>query len=379
MKKSLSLLLLTFLGLAASAQRIEVSTGLPGALGSLSTWNGGGRLTNLAYPQVYWFTNQGTTNWAIPSGAKSLRIQAVAPGGAGASGARGPAGTIRSGGGAGGGGSYGEVNVRVSDLWTNTLSIVVPASPIGGGSVTTDDTYGTNGSAAATCAIYCGPAANTNILMVVFGGNPGVGGDNNGSAGGNAGSYGLFQGSAGAASSATGGVGANASVVSFGLAGIGGGAGGGISSADVPSGGGFGGGTLFTFPNITSPGGGSPGVSGTNIIVGAYSNIFGIHLHGWYGGGGGGSSTNSAGGNGADGYGWGSGGGGGGASLNGFASGKGGNGGPGAVSITVYCAFPSIAAPEWIGAAAQWTMDAVSFIRHVGIPLLEMSKEQVNQ
>ena len=40
MKKSLSLLLLTFLGLAASAQRIEVSTGLPGLLGGLSTGNG---------------------------------------------------------------------------------------------------------------------------------------------------------------------------------------------------------------------------------------------------------------------------------------------------------------------------------------------------
>ena len=57
MKKTLSLLLLAFLGLAASAQRIEVSTGLPGLLSGLSVGNGGGVLTNAASPAHYFYTN----------------------------------------------------------------------------------------------------------------------------------------------------------------------------------------------------------------------------------------------------------------------------------------------------------------------------------
>ena len=37
------------------------SNRLPGILPGLSVGNGGGLLTNLAYPMVYWFTNQNTT------------------------------------------------------------------------------------------------------------------------------------------------------------------------------------------------------------------------------------------------------------------------------------------------------------------------------
>lgn len=366
----------------------NVSTVIQGSSGSRATNNvvladrASGLISaaNLPFPQTYWFTNQGvTTNWTIPTGARSLLIKVVARGGPGGSGRRYASGTIAAGGGGGGGGGYAELLVgSVTTLWTNLLVISIPAVGAGGASVTTDDSNGTNGAAAAYTTVSVGSTATTNQLIRALSGDPGVGGDGDGSSGGNGGTV-VFAGSNGGASSPTGASGTIGAGILSNFAAAGGGGGGGITTGSAPSSGGAGGtGPTGMFPSSAASAG-AIASNGTNYNANWRSSIASGVLSGWPGAGGGGSSTNSAGGNGADGYGWGSGGGGGGASLNGFASGAGGNGGPSAVSITVYCAFPAIVAPEWIGAAVQWTMDAVSFIRHIGIPLLELSKEQVNQ
>ena len=311
---------------------------LPGALPTLSTWNGGGVLTNLAFPQTYWFTNVGTTNWTIPTGTRSLFIEAVGHGGAGASGRRGAAGSVRSGGSGGGGGTYSHrLLPNVSLLYTNFLVIVIPAVPAGGSSVTTDNSNGTNGASGNNTFVYVGAAANTNWILRASPGGAGNGGDADGSTGGTAGAQGTFAGSAGGASSTTGLLGTAGSSTSVGYGASGGGGGGGITTGDVTSFGGAGGnGPQAFFTATASPGGGSPGVDGTNIISANISLNLVTALTGWPGAGGGGSQTNAPAGHGADGYGWGSGGGGGGASLNGYASGRGGNGGPAAVCITAY-------------------------------------------
>ena len=57
MKKALTILFVILAGLWAVAQRIEVSTGLPGLLSGLSVGNGGGVLTNAASPAHYFYTN----------------------------------------------------------------------------------------------------------------------------------------------------------------------------------------------------------------------------------------------------------------------------------------------------------------------------------
>jgi hypothetical protein len=91
---------------------------------------------------------------------------------------------------------------------------------------------------------------------------------------------------------------------------------------------------------------------------------------GGFGAPGSGGATNVASANGGDGEMPGSGGGGSGATLNGSTPGRGGHGGPGAVWVTFFHAFPAMYFPQWIGAAVNWTMDSVSFIRHLGIETL---------
>lgn len=315
------------------------SNRLPGILPGLSVGDGQGVLTNLAYPKVYWFTNQNTTtNWTIPAGARSLFIRAVGGGGGGGSGRRFAAGSVISGGGGGSGGAYSDTIVgSVQNLWTNYLTIVIPAIRTGGASVLTDDTDGNSGAASANTIVYCGTANNTNLLLRVSSGAGASGGDADGVTAASGGSVGTFAGGAGGASSSTGLAGSVAAAINTGIGGGGGGGGGGITTGSTPSAGGAGNtGPATLFGAALPASGGAIASNGTNFNANWNVDISKGYLHAWPGAGGGGSSTNSAGGNGADGYGWGSGGGGGGGSLNGFASGKGGDGGPSAVTILVF-------------------------------------------
>ena len=355
---------------------------LPGTLATLSTWNGGGRLTNLAYPQVYWFSNQNTTtNWTIPTGAKSLRIAGVSQGGAGASGRRGSLGLVNSGGAGGGGGGYGEVIVEdVGLLWTNSLMFIIPAIRDGGPSVTTDNSNGTNGTAATYQYVYVGNSSSTtNLLLFILGGGAGNLGDSDGAPAGSGSTVGSsVAGGAGGATPSAGTGGLNAASVALGLVGTGGGGGGSITTGGTPSAGGNGGLGPLLGGFTSGPSGGAVASNGTNYLA-AYPLTIVSYFHGWPGAGGGGSSTNSAGGNGANGYWFGSGGGGGGASLNGFPSGKGGDGGPGAFMVICYWTCPAISFSDWVGAVAQWTYDTVSLLKHLVIPEIEFNSNEVTQ
>ena len=334
MKKSLSLLLLTFLGLAASAQRIEVSTGLPGALGSLSTWNGGGALTNTAFPLVSIYTNANTTNsYTIPTGARHLLIEAIGVGGSGGSGRRGPGSSVRCGGGGGGGGGYSYRFLNVSTLWTNLISIYVPAVGTPGGAVVTDDSNGTNASAGGSVYVNLGAWAgltyNTNTLMQITPGGIGGGGTASAGAAGAAAAQGpAFTTGAGAAASTTGLSGVASVQVNLGIACSGGGSGGGITAGDAWSAGGSSG-SIWCYARSGNAGGLAEGADG---VDGYYSPYFTPGT----GGGGGASGVAANGGAGGDANCWGGGGGGGGASANGRTSGAGGFGGPAIVRVIAY-------------------------------------------
>ena len=317
---------------------------LPGALPTLSTWNGGGVLTNAASPAHYFYTNWTSSamssNLTVPSWARVCVVECMGAGGPGGSGGRAAAGTARTGGGGGAGGSYAMRIFRTETLWTPTLVITIPALPTGGAGPTTDNSPGTNGTAAAASTIvYVGSAVASNyVCRAVFGAAGGAGSASGsaGSAGAAATTGGDSPGTAGGASSATGGVGvAGAAATSKGSRG--GGSGGGITTADVPNagGGGMSGGVHAAF-NTTGGSVNGAAVQTFASLTTVPNPYYITGLSGFSGAAGSGGATNVASANGGDGEFPGSGGGGSGATLNGSTPGRGGNGGPGAVAITFY-------------------------------------------
>jgi len=354
---------------------------LPGALGTLSTLNGGGLLTNTYLPFTLIFTNIGTIVFTNLTPARQILIEAVGCGGPGGSGRRGAAGSVRSGGSGGGGGGYSKTLLTdPSVLWSNKFVIIIPPVPSGGGSVTTDDSNGTNGASSADTIVYVGTSSTSNWVLRARAGSPGVGGDADGSTGGAGANIGFFTGSSGGSSSSSGGSGVIGTAQLAGNGGAGGGAGGGITTGDVPSSGGSGGSgpNALLASTVVGPGG-DVGQNGTNINTVLAYPMPTLRARGWHGAGGGGSQTNAVAGSGADGFLWGSGGGGGGASLNGYNSGAGGNGGPSAVWITFYTAFPAIAVSDWVGAVAQWTYDSVTLLKHLAVPVIDYAAERITK
>lgn len=276
-------------------------------------------------PQVTQFiTAQDDTPYAIPVGAKVLKVRAQGSGGGGGSGRRGAAGTIRCGGGGGGGGGLSEWEIAVTDLAVSTLYVNVGAGGTGGAAQTVDDTNGVNGyTGGASSVNTTGTPGFANTIAHANGGGAGSGGTTNSGLAG-AGALGRINGSNGGAGSTTGLIGGNGT----GSVSPGAGAGGGLTAANVASNGGNGG---YTSGRYMSASNGTAGVApGGNGTLVADSPV----LSSGYGGGGGASHSSGAGGSGAspvNGAG-----GGGGASVNGNDSGPGGNGGDGFVEIVAY-------------------------------------------
>ena len=315
-----------------------ISTGaLPGLLGSLSTGNGGGVLTNAASPSYILLTNWSTsttlaTNITIPSWCRVVVIECLGGGGSGASGMVGAAGTVRSGGSGGAGGSFSTRKFQKSSFWSNNLYCSVSPIAIGAAGQTTNSTPGIAGASGASTFVYIGNASSaTNLILRAVGGGGGVGGDSDGSSGGAPGSFGMWPGGSGGASSSTGGVGTSPTTI-YSPAGRGGGAGGGISTGDVPAAGGVG-----MYNNAAGSGSHLSGGAINGAAVPSWATSLTAYDYGVFGGhgaAGSGGATNIVSAAGGSGEFVGSGGGGSGGGLNGFGSGPGGNGGSGAISIS---------------------------------------------
>lgn len=297
---------------------------LPGALPEIAGSNGSGSLTNAASPQRWYATNLSyaalTTNYTIPTWARVLRIELCAPGGPGASGRVGPAGTVACGGGGGGGGGFGFAFFDAAALRAISTTLLVGLGPRGQGGLpqTTNASNGLSGVAASPAYVAFNSAL-TNYIAFAQNGSRGSPGTTTNGPGGALGAS-MFAGVAGASASPTGGVGATASTFSTGAGAGGGGAGGGISSGDVASAGGGGSDGPYWFRYNASEGlGGGVGLPGGDAIGGRVMSPQG-------GAGGGGGNTVGNGGAGGSGT-WGSGGGGGGGARDGFASGAGGDSG----------------------------------------------------
>jgi hypothetical protein len=259
--------------------------------------------------------------YSIPAWATALYITCVGPGGGGASGRVGAAGTYRGGGAGGSGGGLSERLIPIADLppGQTTLWVNVLAGGAGGAAVTTSGTNGNAGSSPSSdgCSVRTGYpdwTGNTRIISALPG--YGGGGGSTTTSSGGASRWGLFgQSGAGGNARDTSGSAGTAGPVG------GGGGGGGLTTADATSAGGTGQGGVG-YHNAPSTQGAAGGGNGADGNMG-------------FGGGGGGSNHTGDGGKGGKGN-YGGGGGGGGAATNGNSSGAGGNGGDGYISITAF-------------------------------------------
>lgn len=260
------------------------------------------------------FTANGT--WTKPSGAVSVHVRCVGPGGGGGAGARGPSGTALAGGRGGGSGGISEMTFLASDL-PGTVSVTTAVGGIGAAGQTSDGTAGAAGTTPGQQSSF------GSYLRATRGAGGGGGGLGAAGGFGSAGA-GIISGQAGGASSATGAAGS--APTSDAGPGAGGG-GGGITAAAAANNGGAGG-----FPVSSSALVGGTAGSGAAGGNGASSDVKAAGS----GGGGGAANAAGAGYDGGDGGNYGAGGGGGGASLNGNTSGAGGDGGDGIVIVTTY-------------------------------------------
>jgi hypothetical protein len=309
-----------------------VATGA-GSAGQVLTSNGGSAdptfQTPVSATNVQAFTSSGT--WTKPTGAQSVHVVCIAPGGGGGGGRCGVASSARFGGQPGAGGGI--------------TSRVFPASVLGATESVTIGSVGSAGAPQSTTNNGGAGGTGGNVTfgahLIAFGGNGGLGGTNTQGTAGNAASGGTGLDSAGADAPTQGVAGSNGvggTVADFG--GSSGGAGGNINASNTPTNGGTGGGPP-TFSGNTANNGGAGGTegsggSGTTGNGGGTTN----DPTGGGGGGGGGAGTNTgstAGWAGGAGGMYGGGGGGGGAGTNGVGgSGAGGAGGPGIVIVTTY-------------------------------------------
>lgn len=257
------------------------------------------------------FTASGT--WTKPSGAKSVQIMLVGPGGGGGAGARGASGVALTGGAGGGGGGVVFATMPASAL-AASVTVTVPAGGAGGVAQTTDSTAGANGASPTGGTVFGQIAAQRGL--------GGAGGTITGSSAvaGTGGTGILAGGSGGAASAGNNG---NAAAAPAGAPG--GGGGGGVATTPAARAGGNGGSSTI-YVGTGGTGGAIDNAGNPGSALTLVSN----------GGGGGGSSITSTGKAGGAGGSYGAGGGGGGASLNGNASGAGGAGGGGVCVVTTY-------------------------------------------
>lgn len=254
--------------------------------------------------------------WTVPAWARRIEAVVVGGGGGGGSGCAGASGASRFGGGGGGAGGACTAAWATADL-ASPLTITVGAAGTAGASVASGS--GNTGGVGGTSAIASGGVT----LISAPGGAGGAGGSASSGAGG-LGGAGFPASNGGGTSSVTASSGGGASLTRPDGSG-GGGAGGGLDSANTVRAGGAGGagGSLTTPANGGAGGSGAAGSVGTAASTPARS---------WAGGGGGGggasTTTGYAGASGAAG----AGGGGGGAGVT--ASGAGGAGGSGLVRLT---------------------------------------------
>lgn len=256
-------------------------------------------------------TSTSTQTWTKPARAVSVTIEAINAGGGGGSGRQGAAASARAGGSGGGGGARKRITLPASAV-PSTLTIVIPASGVGGAAQATADTNGVNGSNVGVLTVK---DSGGNLVLAASGGLGGSGGGTATGTGG-AGGNGMFPGGAGA----NGTIGAGIAGTTTYAGGPGGGSGGGISAADAPGNGGNGG----------------TGDSGVAPTAGNPSVPYPFGLGTGSGGPGGAAVTSGTPGVGQDGGAYGAGGGGGAASVDGTPSGAGGRGAPGIVQITTY-------------------------------------------
>lgn len=268
--------------------------------------------------------------------AKLMYIEIISGGQGGGSGARQASGVVANG---GNGGQAGFVTTHWIDAsaMASTCAYVIGSGGLGGASVSSDSTNGSNGGQPTGSSI----TINTNLKLATdFNRNTSVGGGTGGS--GNAGAAALsaltaqtqfFYGAGSIGNNTT-----MADPVNIGTGPGHGGGGSGINASNTLGTAGANGGIsvrgAYASVSPTSGGGGTAGTTaspnGGNGSDGSYP---------YFGAGGGGgclASTTSAGGTGGAGGVPGGGGGGGSASRNGFASGAGGNGGRGEIRIFKY-------------------------------------------
>jgi hypothetical protein len=264
----------------------------------------------------------GNFTLAIPTGALNYDAFAVAPGAGGGSGRRGAAGSARFGGGGGSAGNVAVASGSVASIGATTLNIDVSAGGAGGAPATADDTNGNAGTG--------GTFSRIRRIVNATGSVSGGGGTAAAGAGGaaSANTNRTYFGGAGGSSS----VSAAPSQPAFAIASVpnGGGAGGGISAANVDYAGGTG--LLPSQFGNTSLSNNAGGAAGGGAGLNGDSSP---ELPAGIAGSGGGGNAAGAGGAGGHGY-RGSGGAGGGASVNGSDSGAGGNGGDGYARITLF-------------------------------------------